>query len=48
MAEAPAVLLVPCGHVVLCAECAALVCSTREALCPLCRTPVASTLAIRL
>ena len=43
---APAVLLVPCGHLVMCAACAALVMSSTPALCPLCREGVGSTVTV--
>ena len=49
LCEEPEVLCIPCGHLALCAACAALVLRSREpALCPVCREQVAQTLAVRL
>ncbi len=46
MAALKTTLLIPCGHLVLCANCAAQVLE-RSAVCPMCRVPVVSHITVR-
>jgi hypothetical protein len=38
----PAMLLLVCGHMVLCADCCAVLCEQEQPVCPVCRTTISS------
>ncbi|XP_061527836.1 RNA-binding protein MEX3B-like [Phycodurus eques] len=39
--------LVPCGHTLFCAECAAQICQCPDAACPVCLSPITQALRLR-